>query len=86
MLILDDSKKTSYIGDFETKAFGVEGEIHSDGTDKLLIKNFKYTGLGPAGVFWIGTEGIQPSSNGILLQVDISMGISAICRRLLLLL
>merc|ERR1712080_705361 len=37
---------------------------------KLLIKNFKYTGLGPAATFWVGTNGNQPSSNGILLQAE----------------
>jgi len=34
----------------------------------LLIKNFKYTGHGPAATFWVGTKGNQPSTDGILLQ------------------
>jgi len=64
----DDSEESNYVGDFATRYYGVEGEIHSKGPNKLLIKNFKYSGLGPAATFWAGTKGNQPSSNGILLQ------------------
>ena len=63
--------KVRYIGNFVTRAFGVEGEIYSKGSNSLLIKNFKYTGLGPAATFWVGTYGHHPNSNGILLQVEL---------------
>ena len=63
--------KVRYIGNFVTRAFGVEGEIYSKGSNSLLIKKFKYTGLGPAATFWVGTDGHSPSSNGILLQVKL---------------
>ena len=65
------STEVSYIGNFVTKAFGVEGEIYSKGSNSLLIKKFKYTGQGPAATFWVGTDGYSPSSNGILLQVEL---------------
>ena len=65
------SNEVSHIGNFVTKAFGVEGEIYAKGTNKLVLKNFKYNGLGPAATFWVGTDGNRPSYNGILLQVDL---------------
>ena len=65
------SNEISYIGNFVTKSFGVEGEIYAIGTNKLVLKNFKYNGLGPAAFFWVGTDGNYPSSNGILLQVEL---------------
>ena len=68
--ILGNSEQTRHIGDFVTRSFGVEGEIHAKGNNTLLIKNFKYTGLGPAATFWVGTDGSQPNPNGILLQVE----------------
>ena len=71
MSILDFSNGVSHIGNFVTKAFGVEGEIYSKGSKSLLIKNFKYTGLGPAATFWVGIDGHHPSSNGILLMVEL---------------
>ena len=36
----------------------------------LVIKNFKYNGQAPAGVFWVGTEGSEPSYNGIQLVAE----------------
>ena len=65
------SNEISYIGNFVTKSFGVEGEIYAIGTNKLVLKNFKYNGLGPAAIFWVGTDGNYPSSSGILLQVEL---------------
>ena len=72
MYISGLSTEVSYIGNFVTKAFGVEGEIYSKGSNTLLIKKFKYSGQGPAATFWVGTDGHFPSSNGILLQVQLS--------------
>ena len=71
MYISGLSTEVSYIGNFVTKAFGVEGEIYSKGSNTLLIKKFKYSGQGPAATFWVGTDGYSPSSNGILLQVEL---------------
>ena len=68
MLISGDSDdEVSFIGNFVTRLFGVEGQIYSKGTHALVIKNFKYDGRGPAGVFWVGTEGHKPSPLGIQL-------------------
>merc|ERR1712223_1805133 len=61
----DFDDELSFIGDFvNVRAYGVAGQIYSKGSTMLVIKNFKYNGQAPAGVFWVGTEGSEPSYIG----------------------
>lgn len=41
---------------------GVGGTVFALNSRTLRVKNFKYDGLGPAGVFWVGTG--KPDGNG----------------------
>lgn len=40
------------IGSFNGLLHGVEGEVYSLNETTLVIKGFKYDGMGPAAVFW----------------------------------
>jgi len=62
-----DSKEKAFVGSIIPYAHGVSGDIYSCGDDKIVFKNFKYDGLGPDAFFWVGTEGTEASSDGILL-------------------
>jgi hypothetical protein len=42
----------------------VAGTVYAVNEKTLLIKGFKYTGEGPAAVFWVGTQGTTASSTG----------------------
>ena len=56
-----------YIGELTTNDHGVSGKVYSCGNNQLVFENFKYDGLAPDATFWVGTEGNEPSTNGILL-------------------
>ena len=57
-----------YIGQITQYAHGVSGTIFYFKEDnQIMIENFTYDGTGPDAFFWVGTQGTQPSSNGILL-------------------
>ena len=63
-----DAKEKIYIGQITQYAHGVTGTIFYVKEDnQLVIENFTYDGLGPDAFFWVGTQGTQPSSNGIPL-------------------
>ena len=62
-----DEREKIYFGELTTNDHGVSGKIYSCGNNQLLFENFKYDGLAPDATFWIGTEGNEPSPDGILL-------------------
>jgi len=51
------------IGEIQTLAHAVSGELWALDDNKLMVKNFNYDGTGPDAFFWVGTEG-TPKSPG----------------------
>ena len=63
-----DTREKVYIGQITQYAHGVSGTIFYFKEDnQIMIENFTYDGAGPDAVFWVGTQGAKPSSNGIIL-------------------
>ena len=62
-----DPKEKSFIGALRPYDYEVSGNIYKCGDNQIIFENFTYNGLGPEAYFWAGTEGSEPSSDGILL-------------------
>merc|ERR1712223_2326078 len=67
-----DEREKIYLGDLTgtkipTNDHGVSGKVYSCGNNQLVFENFKYDGLAPDATFWVGVEGNEPSTDGILL-------------------
>ena len=60
-----NERERIYLGDLisnESFDHGVSGKIYSCGANQLLFENFKYDGLAPDAVFWVGAEGNEPKN------------------------
>jgi len=59
--------KDKLLGAFVNNFHDIGGKVYAKGNNQLVIEGFTYDGEGPDAFFWIGTEGNEPSSNGIIL-------------------
>ena len=57
------------IGDLETKAHKVSGELYALDDVTLKLKNFNYDGQGPDAFFWVGTEGFPNNTNDATTKI-----------------
>ena len=63
--------KDKLLGAFVNNFHDIGGKVYAKGNNQLVIEGFTYDGEGPDAFFWIGTEGNEPSSNGIIFDFQI---------------
>jgi len=57
----------TYLGSFETKVHGVQGDVFAVDESTVFIKKFYYDGDGPDAYFWAGTSTDLPDENGFII-------------------
>lgn len=55
-----------FVGNFNNRFHGIQGEVFAVDSRTLFIKNFEYDGAGPDAYFYAGSQG-EPSGNGFLI-------------------